>query len=188
MTAAGAQNVLATTAFRPSQAGMLERLPAVRSVGLFHAGLLDDGVRRAWVMAPAPSAEHPIPPGQLVNGDMATATARLRRGGWAVVSQGLASEQHLRIGQPFTLPTPRPIVLRVAGMSTNFGWPPGAIVMSPGDYTRAWPGGEVSAYAISLRPGVSPRRRPPRDPARARRRRGGLSRWKPAPNANGACA
>lgn len=157
VTAAGAQNVLATTAFRPSQVGTLQRLSDVRSVGFLHDGLLDDGVRRVWVMAPAPSVEHPIPPGQLVSGDAATVTVRLRRGGWAVVSQGLASEQHLRIGQPFTLPTPRPIVLRLAGLSTNFGWPPGAIVMSSSDYTRAWPGGEVSAYAISLRPGVSPR-------------------------------
>ncbi len=157
VTAAGAQNVLATTAFRPSQAAMLARLPDVHSVGLFHAGFLDDGVRRVWVMAPAPSADRPIPPGQLLSGDIATVTARLRGGGWAVVSQGLASEQHLRIGQSFTLPAPRPIVLRVAGMSTNFGWPPGAIVMCSSDYTRAWPGGEVSAYAISLRPGAAPR-------------------------------
>lgn len=157
VTAAGAQNVLATTAFRPSQVEMLQRLPDVRSVGLLHDGLLDDGVRRVWVMASAPSAKHPIPPGQLVSGDLATVTVRLRRGGWAVVSQEFASEQHLRIGQSFTLPTPRPIVLRLAGLSTNFGWPPGAIVMSSSDYTHAWPGGEVSAYAISLRPGVSPR-------------------------------
>jgi putative ABC transport system permease protein len=28
--------------------------------------------------------------------------------------------------------------------------------MSSGDYARAWPGGEVSAYAISLRQGVAP--------------------------------
>ncbi len=157
VTAAGSQNVLATTAFRPSQAAVIERLADVRSVGLLHAGFLDDGARRVWVMAPTPSVEHPIPPGQLVSGNPATATARLRRGGWAVVSQGLASEQHLHIGQSFTLPTPRPIALRVAGLSTNFGWPPGAIVMSSSDYTRAWPGGEVSAYAISLRPGVAPR-------------------------------
>ncbi len=157
VTAAGSQNVLATTAFRPSQAAVIERLADVRSVGLLHAGFLDYGARRVWVMAPTPAVEHPIPPGQLVGGNSATVTARLRRGGWAVVSQGLASEQHLRIGQSFTLPTPRPIALRVAGFSTNFGWPPGAIVMSSSDYTRAWPGGEVSAYAISLRPGVAPR-------------------------------
>lgn len=157
VTAAGSQNVLATTAFRPSQAAVIEHLADVRSVGLLHAGFLDDGVRRVWVMAPTPAVEHPIPLGQLVSGSPATVTARLRRGGWAVVSRGLASEQHLRIGQSFTLPTPRPIALRVAGMSTNFGWPPGAIVMSSSDYTRAWPGGEVSAYAISLRAGVAPR-------------------------------
>jgi putative ABC transport system permease protein len=156
VAAAGAQNVLATTAFPSAQATMLERLPDVRGVGFFHAGFLDEGTRRVWVMAPAPSAAHPIPPGQLLSGDVATVMARLRRGGWAVVSQGVASELHVRIGQAITLPAPRPIVLRVAGLSTNFGWPPGVIVMSSRDYARAWPGGEVSAYAISLRQGVAP--------------------------------
>lgn len=156
VTAAGTQNVLATTAFPPSQARMLARLPAVRSVGLFHSGFLDDGSRRVWVMAPPASAERPIPPSQLLGGDLALATARLRRGGWAVLSQGLANEHHVRIGQSFALPAPRPIVVRVAALSSNIGWPPGAIVMNSGDYTRAWPGGEVSAYAISLRAGVPP--------------------------------
>ncbi len=156
VTAAGTQNVLATTAFPASQAGMLARLPDVRSVGLFHAGFLDDGSRRVWVMAPPASAEQPIPPSQLLSGDLALATARLRHGGWAVLSQGLANEHHVHIGQSLTLPAPRPIVVRVAALSTNIGWPPGAIVMSSGDYTRAWPGGEVSAYAISLRVGVTP--------------------------------
>ncbi|HEV3320844.1 MAG TPA: FtsX-like permease family protein [Solirubrobacteraceae bacterium] len=156
VTAAGTQNVLATTAFPASQAGRLARLPDVRSVGLFRAGFLDDGVRRVWVMAPPASAERPIPPSQMVSGDLAQATARLRRGGWAVVSQALAAEHRLRIGQRFTLPAPRPIVLRVAALSTNIGWPPGAIVISANDYVRAWPGEGVSAYGITLRAGVSP--------------------------------
>ncbi len=157
VTAAGAQNVLGTTAFNPVQATLLEHLSDVRGVGLFHAGFVDDGVRRVWVMAFPPSAADPIPPGQLLSGDLARATARLRHGGWAVVSQGLAGEQHLRLGQAFRLPSARPIVLRVAGLSTNVGWPPGAIVMSASDYTRAWPGEGVSAYGIALRAGVSPR-------------------------------
>jgi putative ABC transport system permease protein len=157
VTAAGAQNVLATTSFRPSQASALERQPDVRGVSLFRAGFLDDGVRRVWVMAPPASAEHPIPPSQLVSGDLAQATARLRGGGWAVVSQALAVEHHLRIGQSFMLPAPRPIELRVAALSTNIGWPPGAIVMSSSEYARAWPGEGVSAYGIALQPGVSPR-------------------------------
>ncbi len=156
VTAAGAQNVLATTGFPPSQVGELARLPDVRGVGLYRGGFLDDGSRRVWVLAPPASAAYPIPPSQLLDGDLALATARLRHGGWAVVSQGLASEHHVHVGQSFMLPAPRPIVLRVAALSTNIGWPPGAIVMSASDYARAWPGGEVSAYAISLRAGVSP--------------------------------
>jgi putative ABC transport system permease protein len=156
VTAAGAQNVLATTTFEASQTGRLERLADVRSVGLFRGGFLDIGVRRVWMIAPPDSAKDPIPPSQLVSGDLALATARVRRGGWAVVSQAFAEEHHLRIGQAFTLPSPRPIVLRVAALSTNIGWPPGTIITSSSDYARAWPGGGVSAYGIALAPGVSP--------------------------------
>jgi putative ABC transport system permease protein len=156
VTATGAQNVLTTTAFPPTQVRTLERLPVVRSVGLYRGGFLDVGVRRMWIIAPESSVEHPIPPSQMVSGDLAQAVARLRRGGWAVVSQAVAEERDLRIGEAFTLPSPRPIVLRVAALSTNIGWPPGAIIMSSSDYARAWGSGAVSAYDIELRRGVAP--------------------------------
>ncbi|MFI5004333.1 MAG: FtsX-like permease family protein [Solirubrobacterales bacterium] len=156
VTAAGAQNVLATTPFPPSQAARLERLPDVRSVGLYRGAFLDFGGRRVWTIALPGWVAHPIPPSQLVSGDLALATARLRRGGWAVVSQAVAEEHHVRIGQAFTLPSPRPIVLRVAALSTNIGWSSGALIMSSSEYARAWPGGGVSAYGIALRPGVAP--------------------------------
>jgi putative ABC transport system permease protein len=156
VTAAGAQNVLATTPFRPSSASRLARLPGVRSVALYRGGFLDYGVRRVWTFAPPASIAYPIPPSQLTSGDEALAKARLRQGGWAVVSQAIAEEHHLHIGQAFTLPSPRPTVLRVAALSTNIGWPPGVIVMSSSDYARAWESDEVSAYGIALRPGVSP--------------------------------
>ncbi len=156
VTAAGSQNVLATTPFRPWAAERLARLPDVRSVGLARGSFTDFGGRRVWMIAPPSSIAHPIPPSQLVNSDLALATARLRHGGWAVVSQAIATERHLRIGEPFTLPAPRPMVLRVAALSTNLGWAPGAIVMNPSDYARAWASGEVSAYRIALRGGVSP--------------------------------
>jgi putative ABC transport system permease protein len=156
VTAAGAQNVLATDTFRTSRLAALARLPQVRGVGLFHSGFLDDGSRRVWVMAFPAAARNPLPTSQLVRGDLASAAARVRHGGWVVLSQGLAGEHNLRIGQSFVLPAPRPIAVRVAALSTNIGWPPGAIVMSAADYARAWPGGGASAYVVTLRKGVSP--------------------------------
>lgn len=155
VTAAGAQNLLATTPFPDTRAGRLERLPDVRNVGLYRGGFLDYGGRRVWTIALPGSTVDPIPSSQLLSGDPALATARLRRGGWAVVSRAVAVEHHLRVGQAFTLPSPRPIVLRVAAMSTNIGWSSGAIIMSSSEYARAWPGGGVSAYGITLRAGVS---------------------------------
>jgi putative ABC transport system permease protein len=90
-----------------------------------------------------------------VRGDLRGAMARVRGGGWAVVSQALAGELHLRIGEAFTLPSPVPGVLRVAALSTNIGWAPGAIVIDASDYARAWGSADASAYNVLLDPGVS---------------------------------
>jgi putative ABC transport system permease protein len=155
VTAAGTQNVLATSPFPATTAGRLKRLADVRSVGLFRGGFLDYGRRRVWVIAPPNGIAHPIPASQLVSGNLERATVRLRGDGWAVISQALAAEHDLRVGEAFTLPSPRPTVLRVAALSTNLGWPPGVILMSAGEYARMWASEEVTAYGIALKPGVT---------------------------------
>jgi putative ABC transport system permease protein len=94
--------------------------------------------------------------GQLLEGDPAQASARVRGGGWLILSQALAAEHHLHIGQAFTLPSPDPTTFRVAGLSTNVGWAPGAIVMNASDYAHAWGSTDASAYSVTLAPGVAP--------------------------------
>jgi putative ABC transport system permease protein len=151
----GAQSLLATTPFHAPVVSTLTRLPGVQAVGVYRAGFLDYGDRHVWVLAPPPTAANPIPAGQLVSGDLERATARLRAGGWAILSRAIAVQNHLRIGQAFTLPSPYPVSLRVAALTTNLGWPPGAIILNSGDYVRAWGSAEPSAYNVTLREGVS---------------------------------
>jgi putative ABC transport system permease protein len=151
----GESNAFATTPFRDMSSQVIARLPGVSSVGLYRGSFLDWGDRRLWVLAPPRTAAQPIPTDQLTKGDLAAATEALRGGGWAVLSRGLAAAHHLRIGERFTLPSPRPTTLRVAALSTNLGWPPGAIVINAQDYARAWGSGDLSAYQIQIDPGVS---------------------------------
>jgi putative ABC transport system permease protein len=153
---AGEQNLLATTPFPNTLAPALTRLSGVRAVGLYRGGYLEDGDRRIWVLAPPPTAAHPFPPGDLLTGNLALATARLRAGGWAVISQTLAAQRHLRIGERYRLPAPRPTAFRVAALITNLGWPPGAVVLNTKDFARAWGSSDVSAYNVMLTPGASP--------------------------------
>ncbi len=122
---------------------------------LYRAGFLDYGSRRVWVIAPPRATGKLIPPTQLLSGDLARASAHLREGGWAVVSQAIAHANHLHIGQSFTLPSPRPTTFRVAALSTNIGWPPGAIIINAEDYARAWGSADPSAYNITLAPGFA---------------------------------
>jgi putative ABC transport system permease protein len=153
---AGSYNLLNTTPFAPVDRAKLEHVGDVRAVGLYRSGLLDYGQRRVLVIAPPAQARPLLPATQLVHGDLHSAEARVRAGGWLLLSQAIATEHHLHIGQALTLPTPIPRTLRIAALSTNISWAPGAVVMNADDYARAWGSDDVSAYSILLNPGVPP--------------------------------
>jgi putative ABC transport system permease protein len=156
VTPAGTSNALATTPFTDVASRALTHLPGVRRVDLYRSSFLDWGSRRVWVLAPQQTAAQPISASQLVQGQSAAVAARIRAGGWIVASQALVSENHLHIGQSFILPSPLPTTLRLAAVSTNLGWPPGAIVLGAGDYAHAWASDDPSAYLIKLAPNASP--------------------------------
>jgi putative ABC transport system permease protein len=151
-------NLFATIAFHEIPLAPLRRLPGVRAVGVYRASFLNVGDRRVFVEAPPATAPQLLSAIQLSEGDLAIAASRLRSGGWAVISKALADEHQVQIGQPITLPTPHPITLRVAALSTDLGWPAGAVIVSPADYVAAWGNAEPSAYNVMLAPGASPAR------------------------------
>ncbi|HWJ51656.1 MAG TPA: FtsX-like permease family protein [Solirubrobacteraceae bacterium] len=154
---AGSANSLATTPFDGSAVqGKLAGVPGVQAVRAYRGSFLDVGDRRAWVIAPPREVAQPLPRDQLVQGSLALAVSRFHAGGWVILSRAIAEAQHVRVGDSFLLPSPRPTVLRVAALSTNFGWPPGAIVLNADDYARAWGSADPSALEVDLRPGVQP--------------------------------
>jgi putative ABC transport system permease protein len=155
VSAPGQYNLLKTAPFVANRRAGVERLPGVRSVRVYRGGLMDWGERRVWVLAPPPEANPLLPSSQILEGRVAQATARLRAGGWVVLSQALASERHLHIGDRVTLPAPVPATFRVAALSTNIGWAPGAMIMTSFDYARAWGSADASAYNVLMTPGAS---------------------------------
>jgi putative ABC transport system permease protein len=152
----GEQDLLTTSSFRGVHVSTLRSLPGVKSIGVYHACFLEYGDRRVWVLAPPPTASSPLPPSQLLAGNLTLANTRLRQGGWAVISKTLATADHLHIGQSFTLPSPRETTFRVAALTTNMGWPPGAIILNGKDYVHAWGSSDPSAYNVTLASGASP--------------------------------
>ena len=153
---AGYPNLFATTPFRASSIRELEALPGVREVRLHRSAFLDYEDRRIWVIAPPRAAGAPVPRSQILHGDYDVATRRIREGGWALVADVLARPRGLRIGDAFTLPSPRPTRFRVAAISTNLGWSTGAIIVNADDFARAWGSAEPAAYQLMLAPGASP--------------------------------
>jgi putative ABC transport system permease protein len=154
----GTSSAFAVTPFVVPRATLaaLHRLPGVEAVQAYRGSFLNVGDHRAWVQAPPRSSTWPIPPTQLRHGDLALATSRMRAGGWTVLSESIAAAEHVGIGDHVTLPTPVPTSFRVAAISTNLGWPPGAILLNADDYARAWGSDAPSALQIHLAPGASP--------------------------------
>jgi putative ABC transport system permease protein len=155
VTPAGAANTFATTPFKDGDAATLARLPGVGAIRLYRGSFLDWGDRRLWVVAPPRASPTPVSPGQIVGGGSTQALARLHESGWVVLSQALADEHHLHVGQDFTLPAPVPTRFRLAALSTNLGWPPGAVILNAEDYARAWGSSDPSAYQIDVGAGAS---------------------------------
>jgi putative ABC transport system permease protein len=150
-------NDLTTNSFQPGDLqAQLAGAPGVGSVRAYQGELMDVGTRRLWVMARPSGDRTIIPSSQLLHGELARGDALLRGTGWVAVSTGFAAEDHLRVGDSFALPTPsgtRPF--KLAAITTNVGWPPGALIVNAKDYRRYWQTSEPSALEVSLKPGVS---------------------------------
>ncbi len=150
-------NDLTTSSFASADTpAALAHSPLLASVRSYQGGFLDVGSRRLWIRAKSPEDRAMLQSSQLIQGEFVSATRRLRQGGWVAISGGLAGERHLRVGDRVTLPTPLgPARFGVAAITTNVGWPPGAITMNTNDYRHYWQTEDPSALEINLRPGVS---------------------------------
>jgi putative ABC transport system permease protein len=157
---------LTTESFRTRGAiARLRAQPGVTGVRPYYGGLLDVGERRTWVIGRPPGDRMPIPPSQVVEGDVRTASQQLRSaggsGGAVAVSEALAREQGAHVGGSIALPTPTGVRrFALVATLTNLGWAPGAIVLGAGDYRRAWATDDPTALEVDLAAGT--------DPARAR--------------------
>jgi putative ABC transport system permease protein len=135
----------------------IESVQGVAAVRSYQGGFLDMSGRRVWIIARSPRDRSMIPGSQIVRGDLATATARLRDSGWAVVSEHLADAQGVSLGETIVLPTPTgPSSYRVAATTTNLGWTPGAIMMNGRDFNRAWGRRVPTAIEVDVQPDADP--------------------------------
>lgn len=149
-------DVFNTNSFSPAgPAAAIARAPGVTSVRVYRGGLLDVGNRRMWVRARPSSDATMFESSQLVQGNFSVAGARLRGGGWIAASSDFATEHHLHVGSPLTLPTPSgPHTVNVAAIVTNSGWPAGSLTLSGADFQRWWQSRDAAALEVSFRPGT----------------------------------
>lgn len=158
VTVGGDENVLMTMPFQPPPSlAALRRSPLIAAVREYRGGFLDVSGHRVWVIARARSEASPIPPRQLVDGDLEAAQRALRHGGSVVLSSGLADHLGTGVGQIVALPTPSGTRrLRVAATITNLGWSPGTALLSTDDFRRYWGSDDVTGVEVNLTPGVRP--------------------------------
>ena len=157
VTAAGDENILMTTPFAEPNRTALLAAPQVASVRAYRGEFLDMAGRRVWLMARPPQDDPIISPSDIQEGGVARALRLVREGGWAAVSDAIANQLHASVGDRLRLPTPTgPRSLRIAAIVSNLGWAPGSLVLNGDDYRRWWPGNDVTALEVALKPGVSP--------------------------------
>jgi putative ABC transport system permease protein len=153
------EDIFDADAFRiaPGTLAAIARAPGVSSVRVHQGGFLDLDGHRLWIRALPANGGEMILSSQLLQGNLTTASRRLRGHGWATVSSGFASEHHVELGDSFSLPTPSGSVrFAVAAITTNIGWPSGTITLNTREYSRWWQAGDPTTLAVTLNPGVSP--------------------------------
>jgi len=158
VSSGGDENALLTTPFTvPSALRALSSSEAVAASRFDRGGFVDVAGRRVWLIARQPARRPPIPPGEVTEGDLRDAVARLRDGGAVIASSGLADHLGVNVGQQLMLPTPTGTVpLRLVATTTNLGWSPGTLLLSAADYRRLWHSDDVTAVEIDLNPGTPP--------------------------------
>jgi putative ABC transport system permease protein len=152
----GPENVYTTQPFAYAKTlSSLKRVNEVESVLPWRDSFLDLAGRRVWVLGVPPQTSTQIAPSQLIEGSLQAADQHIREGGWAALSQTIVREDHLRLGQRLTIPTPTGHTsLRLAAVVANYGWLPGAIVMNGEEQARLWGSKNATQLAVVLKPGV----------------------------------
>jgi len=153
----GTENVYTTEPFASAALqARLSHVPGVSSVLPWRDSFLDLHERRVWVLGTPPQLQAQIVPGQLLEGNLRSADARLREGGWVAVSQTIAREKHLHLGERFSLPTPAGYAsFRLAATTANYGWLSGAVIMNGAEHARLWGSSSATQLAVALEPGAS---------------------------------
>lgn len=146
-----------TTSFLPADyQDRIERIPGVTRVHLLQSEFMNMEHRRVVIIARPAGTGQEVLRTQTVAGNLLTARRRLRERGWVAASKQIAEEQHVGVGQTLKIPTPTGTAsMRLAALTTNFGWPGGAILMNTADYSRLWATHAPSALAIDLAPGTN---------------------------------
>ncbi|MGH2911352.1 MAG: ABC transporter permease [Solirubrobacteraceae bacterium] len=146
-----------TTSFLPDEYELrIARVPGVSSVHVLQSEFMNMANRRIVIVARPPGTGQGVLRTQIVAGDFPTARTQLGQSGWVAVSKQVAKEQHVGVGQLLKLPTPTGITsFRIAALTTNFGWPGGAVLMSTNDYSHLWATHAPSGLAVDFRPGTN---------------------------------
>ncbi|WP_027006396.1 ABC transporter permease [Conexibacter woesei] len=155
ITPRGAGEVFGTMPFDARGAvAVVRRTEGVGRVDAYRAGLVDVGPWRTWMIGTPAASPAPLPLEQIVEGDGPATIRRLRQGGWVTLSKAIADDLDAGIGDVVTLPTPHPLRVRVAAITTNLGWSGGAVVVSAADFAASWEGGGVAALHVTPAAGV----------------------------------
>ncbi len=139
----------------PNVRERIAAVPGVASARAYTGSFLDEGNRRLWIIGRDTADRQILPPSQMLEGDFEQASREVRAGSAVAVSDAFAASRGLGVGDRLTLNTPTgPRSWRIAALTTNLGWTPGAVIMSRPAYQRAWGTGTPTAIEVDLADGA----------------------------------
>ncbi len=153
----GKENTFGTQPFNQESAiKQLRSISEVESVRTYRSSFLDVDGRRIWIVGKSRDERTPISSRQLIDGDLNLATKRLRQGGWIALTETLARERDLTIGQEFSLPTVSGEQrFKLAATITNYGWPNGTAIINGDNYAQFWKTQDAGGLQVDLADGIS---------------------------------
>lgn len=140
----------------PNVAQAVSTVPGVANVRAYRGSFLDWQGRRVWIIGRPANDKAMLPASQIRAGNPGLASTRLRAGGWTAISEQLAAQLHAGVGETIAVPTPTgSLRLRIAALTTNLGWTPGAVIVNGRDYQQSWGTTKPTAIEVDMAAGAN---------------------------------
>ncbi len=132
----------------------IEKVPGVLSADPFRKIYVDYGRRRILLLVLDIVRRMEYSPFLIANGSRDDMKRLLPGGNYIAMNEALSKQEHLKLGDTITLPTPQgPVVFTIAVINVDYSSDSGSILMDIHTYQRYWKEYLADSFSIKVKPG-----------------------------------